>query len=134
VVVDEGEDGGRIHAVVEQKAELVEDVMKEQVGFVDDEENGAALVGEVGEGGTELRKGTGKAEGRLGLEGEQDLTVEGGGRQVGIGEVDESAEVAVEGVREGAKGGGLASADVAVTRRWTISTRRPTSSSSIKEY
>jgi hypothetical protein len=83
------------------------------VGFVDDEENGTALAGEVGEGDTKLREETGKAEGGLGLEGEQNLMVESGGRQVGIGEVDEGVEVAVEGVGEGTEGGGLAGADVA---------------------
>jgi hypothetical protein len=44
---DEGEEGGRIHLVVEQEAELVEDVVREQVSFVDDEEDGAALAGQV---------------------------------------------------------------------------------------
>ena len=56
---------------------------------------------------------TGEAESRLGLEGEQDLMVEGGGRQVRIGEVNDGIEVAVEGVGEGAKGGGFAGADIA---------------------
>ena len=43
--------------------------------------------------------------------------VEGGGGQVGIGEVDDGVEVAVEGVGEGAEGGGLAGADVAGDER-----------------
>jgi len=92
---------------------LVEEVVREKVSLVDDEEGEAALAGEVREGGAELGEETGEAEGRLGLEGEQDLMVEGRGRQVRIGEVDDGVEVAVEGVGEGAEGSGLAGADVA---------------------
>jgi len=110
---DEREQGGGIHLVVEQEAELVEEVVREKVSLVDDEEGEAALAGEVREGGAELGEETGEAEGRLGLEGEQDLMVEGRGRQVRIGEVDDGVEVAVEGVGEGAEGSGLAGADVA---------------------
>jgi hypothetical protein len=110
---DEGEEGGRIHLVVEQKAELIKDVVGEQVRLVDEEENGAALASQVGEGGAELREQAGEAKGRFGLESEQDLVVEGHGRQVRIGEVDDGVEVAVEGEGEGAQGGRLAGADVA---------------------
>jgi hypothetical protein len=120
---DEGEQGGGIHLVVEQEAELVEEVVREKVSLVDNEESEAALylgrtglsalASQIGEGSAELGEETGKAEGRLGLEGEQDLMVEGGGRQVWIGEVDDSVEVAVEGVGESAQGGGLAGTDIA---------------------
>jgi hypothetical protein len=110
---DESEQGGRIHLVVKQKTELVEDVVGEQVSFVDDEENGAALAGQIGKSGAKLRQEAGEAEGRLGLEGEQDLVIEGGGGQVGIGEVDDSEEVAVEGMGEGAEGGRFAGPHVA---------------------
>ena len=48
---DEGEQGGGIHLVVEQKAKLIKDVVREQVCFVDDEEDGTAFAGQVGEGG-----------------------------------------------------------------------------------
>jgi hypothetical protein len=40
------------------------------------------------------------------------LAIEGGDREVGIGEVDDGVEVAIERVSEGAEGGGLAGADV----------------------
>jgi hypothetical protein len=110
---DEGEQGDGIHLVVEQEAELIEEVVREKVSFVDDEKSEAALAGEVREGSAELGEETGEAEGRLGLEGEQDLMVEGRGRQVRIGEVDDGVEVAVEGVGEGAQSGRLAGADVA---------------------
>jgi hypothetical protein len=110
---DESEQGSGIHFVVEQEAELVEQVMREKVSLVDDEESKAALAGEIREGSAELGKEAGEAEGRLGLEGEQDLMIEGRGRQVRIGKVDDGVEVAVEGVSEGAKSGRLAGADVA---------------------
>jgi len=77
---DEGEQGGGIHLVVEQKTELVEDVVREQVRFVDDEEDRAALAGQFGERGAQLREQAGEAKSGLGLEGEQDLVIEGGGR------------------------------------------------------
>jgi len=52
---DEGERRGGIHLVVEGETELVEDGVREEMGLVDDEEDGAALAGQVGEGGVELR-------------------------------------------------------------------------------
>jgi hypothetical protein len=83
------------------------------VSLVDDEESVAALAGEVGEGSAELREETGEAESRLGLEGEEDLAVEGGDGEVGVGEADDGVEIVVERVSKGAEGGGLAGADVA---------------------
>jgi hypothetical protein len=44
---DEGEQGGRVHLVVEQEAELVEEVRGQQVRLVDDEEGVTALAGQV---------------------------------------------------------------------------------------
>jgi hypothetical protein len=82
---DEGEQRSGIHLVVEQKTELIEEVVREQVSLVDDEKDEATLAGEVRESGAELGEKTGKAEGRFGLEGEQDLMVEGDGRQMRIG-------------------------------------------------
>jgi hypothetical protein len=55
---DEGEEGSGIHVVVEEETELVEEWRGEEMGFVDDEEDEAALAGEVGEGGAELREET----------------------------------------------------------------------------
>ena len=83
------------------------------MGLVDDEEDEAALAGEVGEGGVELGEEAEEAEGGLDLEGEEDLAVEGGDGEVGVGEVDDGVEVAVEGVGEGTQGCGLTGTDVA---------------------
>ena len=74
------------------------------MGLVDDEEGEAAFAGAVGEGGAKLREETGEAEGRLGLQGKQDLVVKGGDGEVGVGEVDDGVDVAVEGVGKGAEG------------------------------
>jgi hypothetical protein len=60
-----------------------------------------------------LREETGKAESRVRLEGEQDLVVEGSDGEMGVGEVDDGVEIAVEGVGEGAESRGLAGTDVA---------------------
>jgi hypothetical protein len=67
---DEGEQGGGVHVVVEEKAELIEDIVGEEMGLIDDEEDGAALASQIGEGSVELREETGEAEGGLDLEGE----------------------------------------------------------------
>jgi hypothetical protein len=53
-----------------------------------------------------------KVVGGLGLQGEEDLAIEGGDGQVGVGEIDEGKEIAVEGVSKGAQSGGLAGTDV----------------------
>ena len=41
------------------------------------------------------------------------MGVEGGGLEIGIGQVDEGMEVAVQGMGKGAQGGGFAGADIA---------------------
>ena len=110
---DEGKQGSGIHIIVEQEAELIEEVRGKQVSLVDDEEGEAALAGEVGEGSAELREETGKAEGRISLQGKQDLVVEGGDGEMGVGEVDDGEEIVVEGMGEGAESRRLTGADVA---------------------
>jgi len=109
---DEGKWRSGVHLIVEQEAKLVEELRGQEMGFVDDEEDEAALAGEVGEGRAELGEEAGETKGGLDLEGEEDLTVEGGDGEVGIGEVDDGVEVVVEGVGEGTQGGGLAGTDV----------------------
>jgi hypothetical protein len=83
------------------------------MSFVDDQEHETSLAGEIGESGTELRQELGKGVGRLGLEGEEDLTIEGSDGEVRVGEVDDGVEVVVERMGESAEGSGLAGADVA---------------------
>jgi hypothetical protein len=109
---DEGEERSGIHVVIEEETELVEELRREEMGFVDDEEDEAALAGEVGEGDTELREEAREAKGRFDLEGQENLAIEGGDGEVGVGEVDDGVDIGVEGVGEGADGGGLAGADV----------------------
>jgi hypothetical protein len=81
--------------------------------FVDDQEHETTPAVEVREGSAKLGEETSKAEGRFGLEGEQDLMVEGRGRQVRVGEVDDGVDIRVEGMGKGAESGRLASADIA---------------------
>jgi hypothetical protein len=60
----------------------------------------------------ELGEAAAEAKGRLDLQANQDLAIEGRDREVGVGEIDDAINVAVEGVGEGAESGGLAGADV----------------------
>jgi len=81
--------------------------------FVDDQEHETPPAVEVREGSAKLGEETDEAKGRFGLESEQGLMVESGGRQVRIGEVDDGVDIRVERVGKGAESGGLASADIA---------------------
>jgi hypothetical protein len=115
---DEGQGRSGIHVVVEQEAELVQEVGGEEMGFVDEEEDVAALARQVGEGSVELREEAGEAEGGLGLELEEDLAVEGDDSEVGVGEVNDRIDVAVEGVGKGAQSGRFSCSDIAGDQGW----------------
>jgi hypothetical protein len=64
---DESKGGSGIHIVVEQEAELIEEVRGKEMSLVDDEEGEATFAGQVGKGSSELREETDKAEGRVSL-------------------------------------------------------------------
>ncbi len=83
------------------------------MSFIDDEEDVAALAGQVLEGGAELGQEAHETEGRFDLKGEQDFAVEGADAQVGIGQVDDGVDVAVQGLGEGPGGGRFAGAHIA---------------------
>jgi len=51
---NQGEQGGGVHVIVEEEAELVEDVWGQAMGFIEDEQEITALASQVGEGGVEL--------------------------------------------------------------------------------
>ena len=110
---DQGDEGGRVHLAVEEEAQLVEQFGRQQVGLVDDKEHVAALAGQVVERSAELGQEAHEAKGRFYLEGEQDFAVEGADAEMGIGQVDDGIDVAVQGLGEGAGGGGFSGADVA---------------------
>jgi hypothetical protein len=110
---NEGQGRSRVHLVVEQETELVKEVMRKKMCFVDDEKDETAPAGQIRECGAELREEACKAKGRLGLKGKEDLAIESGGREMRVGEIDDGVEVVVEGVGKGAKSGGFSSADVA---------------------
>ena len=105
------------------------------MSLVDDENSVAALAGEVGEGSAELREETSKAKGGFSLESEKDLTIESSDGEMGVGEVDDGVEIAVEGVGEGAEGRMYSSAWTlpvptspvmrAGRRSWRAKARRP---------
>jgi hypothetical protein len=110
---DKGDQRSRVHLVVEQEAQLVKEFRWQEVRFVDDEQDVAALAGQVVERGAELWEETHKAKGRFDLEGKKDFAVEGRDSKVRIGEIDDGIEVVVEGLGKGTDGGGFAGADVA---------------------
>jgi hypothetical protein len=83
------------------------------MGFIDDEQDVAALASQVMQCGAKLRQETHKAKGWFDLEGEEDFAIEGGDAQVGVGKIDDSIEVVVEGLGESADSSGLAGAHVA---------------------
>ena len=108
---DEGEGGSGIHVGVEPEAEFVEQAVAEEVGLVHDDDGLTAVLGEVGEGSAEtLTEATG-VEGGADVEGGEEVGEESLDGEVGVGQVGGEEEVGVEGVDEGAHGGGLASAD-----------------------
>ena len=59
---DEGDQRSRVHLVVEQEAQLVKEFRWQEVGFVDDEQDIAALASEVVKGGAQLRQETSETE------------------------------------------------------------------------
>jgi hypothetical protein len=83
------------------------------MGFVDDEEDVAALASQVVERRTELGEETHEAKGRFYLESEEDFPVEGSDAKVRVGEIDDGIKVVVEGLCEGTEGGRFPSPDVA---------------------
>jgi hypothetical protein len=87
------------------------------MSFVDDEEDETTSARQVRKGSVELREKTEEAEGGLGLELEEDLTVKGDDSEVRIGEIDDGIDVAVEGVGKGAESSRLASADITGDQR-----------------
>jgi hypothetical protein len=102
---DEGEERIGIEIVVKEKTELVEDIGGEEMGFIDDEEGEAVFAGEGVEGIAELGEEAGESVGGFKLKREEDLGVEGGDVEVGVGEIDEGVEGLVEGMDESAQGG-----------------------------
>jgi hypothetical protein len=109
---NEGEERSGVYVGVEQEAELVEEVGREEVSLVDDEKKETTLAGQVGEGGAELGQEADEAKSGFDLQGEEDLAVESGDAQVGVRQVGDGVDVVVEGVSKGPKGGGFAGADV----------------------
>jgi hypothetical protein len=102
---DEGDKGGGVHLLVEEEAELIEDLGGEEMAFVDDEEDIAAFAGEVSQGALQLGLELEEVVGGFDLEGEEDLAVKGSDGEKKVGEIDDAIDVAVEGLSEGAESG-----------------------------
>ena len=102
---DQGQLGGGVEVVIEQKAELVKEVRGELVGFVDDEQHEAALARQLEQGLAELRQETAEGVGRFNLQSPQDLGIERSWLEVGIGQINAGMESGVQGMGKGAQGG-----------------------------
>ena len=87
------------------------------MGFINDEQDIAALASQVVEGGAKLRQETGKTESGYDLESEQDFVVEGGDAEMWVGQVDQGIKVAVEGLCKGTNGSGFAGTNVSGNER-----------------
>ena len=113
---DQQEGGQRaaVHVGAQEQAELLESGGRQQVGFVEDEQ-GEALFGadEVFEGRADAGDHFGLAEGRFVTQSDQDVPVEAGDAEGGIGQVDGQVAVGVERGDEAAHGSGLSAADLA---------------------
>jgi len=91
----------------------VEEAVGEEVGLVDDEDGAATLLSQFGQGDVETLAEAARVEGSADVEGGEQVGEESLDGEIGIGQVGGEVEVGVEGVDEGADGGGLAGADVA---------------------
>lgn len=83
------------------------------MSFVDDQDDGAALAGELFEGGLELGQELGEEKGGFDLQGQQDLAVKSGHFEVGIGEIDGGEKFGIKGLDKGAQSGGFAGTNIA---------------------
>ena len=99
---DQGKQGGGVHLVVEEKAELVEDVGGQAMGFIDNEQEIASLAGEIGQGGAKLRQEAVEGVGWFDLKGQEDLAVKGGDLEMRVGQVSDRKQVTIQGVDKGA--------------------------------
>jgi hypothetical protein len=91
---------------------LIEQFGRQQVSFVDDEENVAALASQIVKGCAKLGWKAQEAIRWFDLEGEEDLAVEGSDTQVGVGKVHDSIDMGIERLGEGPGGGGFSRSNV----------------------
>jgi hypothetical protein len=110
---DEDEARGGVHVGVEQESELVEEIRRELVSLINNENGTLALPEGVVEGIMELGQHLAEGVSGLNLKAKQDLTIEDGGVEMRIGEVNDGKELAVEGVCESPQGSRFADADIA---------------------
>jgi hypothetical protein len=109
---DEGEEGVGIEIVVEQEAELVKKIGGQEMSLVDDEEGEAIFAGQGMESLLELGEQAVKGMGRFKLEGQEDVGIQGGDIEAGIGQINQGMEGVVKGLDKGTNGGGFAGADL----------------------
>jgi hypothetical protein len=114
---DEGAEGLGVPLVIEKNVQVIERVLVEQMGFVDQEDGADALFGEVldvsADGEEEISGGGGLRE----AEGEAEVAIKVSPSDGGILAIDESEVGGSESVAEGAENAGLADAGLAREQR-----------------
>jgi hypothetical protein len=110
---NEGEEGVGIEIVVEEEAKLVKEVSGQEVGLVNDEEGETIFASQGLQGFLELGEQAVKGMGRFTLEGQEDVGIQSGDIEAGVGQVNQGMEGAVKGLDKGANGGGFAGPDLA---------------------
>jgi len=110
---NKNETRGGVHLGVEQEAKLVEEVRRELVGFINDEQGAATLTVSVVEGIMELGEHSAEIKSGFNLKAKQDLAIKGSGLEMRIGEINDGKEMAVEGVGEGPQCSGFTNTDIA---------------------
>ena len=108
---EERAEGLAVHVGGEKQAQLLEGGVRQELSLIEDEQRGAVFVEQlVFQDRADARDHFGSGEGRLVAEGNQEIAVEAGDAQEGIGEVDDKIAVGIQRGGEAAHGGGFAAA------------------------
>ena len=111
---EESGEGLAIHIEAEEQTELFEHVLGQEVGFVDDDQGSAALVGqEIVKGSADSGDHTRGGVRGFVAEVKQQLPIQSGDAGGGVGEIDDEVTVEVKAGGESAHGGGFARAKLA---------------------
>ena len=98
----------------EQGAQWIDEQVREEVGFIDDDDWCFALgLNEIGKDGSQGSALCSRAEGDGLIEQHEELAIQGTGGSNGQGQVEDDMAVLIERGNEGAHGSGLAAADIA---------------------
>jgi hypothetical protein len=92
---------------------LVKEFRRQEMSLINDEKDIATLAVEITESGLELREETHKAKGRLDLQSQEDLVIEGHNTHPRVGQIDDGVESGIKPFGKGSNSGGFARTHVA---------------------